>query len=148
MILNYNTGKLPPNFIALGYISIGISTWRLIALDWKGIIFLIISILCLFIKSGIVIDTNTRRLKKYIGIFTIKKGKWQDISTLLNLKIIKTKASQSMNVLSINRIETTDLYKLIMVLSNKKIELMTGKKDYIINTANEISDSLQTTIIK
>jgi hypothetical protein len=147
MILNYKTGKLPSNFIALGFISIIISIWRFLVLDWKGIIFLIISILCLFTKSGLIINTDEKKIKKYIGIFTIKRGEWKDISTLKNLQITKAKTSQSMNVLSINRIETTDLYKLIMILSNKKIELMAGKKDFISNIAKEISHSLQTTIL-
>ncbi|NOQ24157.1 MAG: hypothetical protein GQ564_02245 [Bacteroidales bacterium] len=147
MILNYKTAKLPPNFIALGYILFGISAWRIAVLDWTGIIFLVISILCLFIKSGLIIDSDNKRLKKYNGIFTIRRGEWKDISTLTNLQIIKTKASQSMNVLSINRTVTIDFYKLILILPNKKIVLMAGKKDYITNTAEEISKSLQTKVL-
>jgi hypothetical protein len=146
MISNYKMGKLPPNFIALGYILFGISAWRIIVLDWTGIIFLVISILCLFIKSGLIIDSDNKRLKKYTGIFTIKRGEWKDISTVINLQIIKTKASQSMNVLSINRVETIVIYKLILVLPNKKIELMAGKKDYIFNVAEKISFMLQTSV--
>lgn len=147
MILKYKTGNLPPNFIALGFLLLAVSVWRIVLLDWKGILFLIISILCLFIKSGLIIDTDNKRLKKYIGFFTIKRGKWEDINTIINIQILKTKASQSMNVLSINRIETKDLYKLILVLPNKKIELMSGKKEDIIKISKEMSHSLQTEVL-
>lgn len=140
-------GKLPPNFIALGYILLGVSVWRIIVLDWVGILFFLVSLLLLFIRSGIIIDTDNKSLKKYIGVFSLKRGKWEDISTLINLQIIKTKASQSMHVLSINRIETIDLYKLIMVLPGKKIELISGKKEDIIKISKEISHSLQTEVL-
>ena len=52
-----------------------------------------------------------------------------------------------MNVLSIRRTETKEVYKLILVLPNKNIDLMEGEKEYIINTSKEISQSLQTTVL-
>ena len=146
MILNYKTGKLPPNFIYLGIMLFGVGIWRMIVLDWKGILFFLISLLFLFIKSGIIIDTDNRRLKKYVGFFAIRKGKWENIKSLINLQIIKTKETQRMNVLSISRTETNDVYKLFMVLPDKNIELMSGKKEYVVNKAEKISISLQTSV--
>jgi hypothetical protein len=146
MILNYKTGKLPPNFIYLGIMLFGIGIWRMVVLDWKGILFFIISLLFLFIKSGILIDTDNRRLKKYIGFFAIKKGEWESIKSIINLQIIKTKETQAMSVLSITRTETNDVYKLFLTLPNRNIELMSGKKDYIINRAERISSSLQVSV--
>jgi len=146
MILNYKTGKLPPNFIYLGIMLFGIGIWRMVVLDWKGILFFIISLLFLFIKSGIIIDTDNRRLKKYIGFFAIKKGEWESIKSIINLQIIKTKETQAMSVLSITRTETNDVYKLFLTLPNRNIELMSGKKDYIINRAERISSSLQVSV--
>jgi len=143
MILSYKTGKLPPNFIYLGIMLFGIGVWRMIVLDWRGIIFFVISLLFLFIKSGIIIDTTNRRIKKYIGFFAIKKGKWENISSIVNLQVIKTKETQSMNVLSISRTETNDVYKLLMVLPDRNIELLSGEKEHILNKAEEISTSLQ-----
>lgn len=146
MILNYKTGKLPPNFIYLGIMLFGVGIWRMIVLDWKGILFFVISLLFLFIKSGIIIDTDNRRLKKYVGFFAIRKGKWENIKSLINLQIIKTKETQRMNVLSISRTETHDVYKLFMVLPDKNIELMSGEKEYVVNKADKISISLQTSV--
>lgn len=147
MILNYKTGRLPFNFIALGFMLFVVSIWRMIVLDWKGILFFPIAMLFLFLKSGLIIDTDTRRLKKYIGLFLIKKGEQIDIKSIRNLEILKVRKSQSMHVLSIRRTETKDVYKLFLVLPNKSIELMAGEKEYIINTSKEISLSLQTTVL-
>ncbi len=147
MILNYKTGKLPQNFIYLGVMLFGLGIWRMIVSDWKGILFFIISLLFLFLKSGILIDTDHKRLKKYTGIFAIRKGEWENIKSLVNLRIIKTRETQNMSVLSITRTETKTVYKLILVLPNKKVELMSGESDFIIKTANEISHELQTSII-
>ena len=146
MILNYKTGKLPPNFIYLGIMLFGISIWRMVVLDWKGILFFVISLLFLFIKSGIIIDTDNRRLKKYIGFFAIKKGEWESIKSIINLQIIKTRETQNMSVLSISRTETNDVYKLFLTLPNRNIELMSGEKDYILNKAEKISSSLQVSV--
>ena len=146
MILNYKTGKLPPNFIYLGIMLFAVGIWRMSVLDWKGILFFIISLLFLFIRSGIMIDTDSRRLKKYIGFTAFKKGEWESIDSIINLQIVKTKERQTMSVLSITRTETSDVYKLLMTLSNRTIELMSGEKDFIINKAEKISSSLQVSL--
>ncbi|NWJ51910.1 MAG: hypothetical protein HXX14_13705 [Bacteroidetes bacterium] len=146
MILKYKTGNLPPNFIYLGIMLFGISIWRMVVLDWKGLLIFVISLLCLFIKSGILIDTEKRRLKRYVGFCTIRKGEWENINALLHLQIIKTRETQVMSVLSISRTETDDVYKLIMVLPHKNIELLSGENDFIIKAANEISSELQTSV--
>ena len=146
MILNYKTGKLPPNFIYLGKMLFAIGIWRMVVLDWKGILFFVISLLFLFIKSGIIIDTDNKRLKKYIGFLAIKKGEWESIKSIINLQIIKTKETQAMSVLSITRTETNEVYKLFLTLANKKIELMSEEKDYIFDRAEKISSSLQVSL--
>jgi hypothetical protein len=147
MIINYKTGKLPPNFTYLGIMLLGIGIWRMIVSDLIGIIFFLISLLCLFIKSGVMIDTENKKVKKYIGFFIIKIGEWENIKSLINLQIINTKETQSMSVLSISRTETNDVYKLFMVLPDKRIEIMSGEKDYIFNRAEQISATLQTSVI-
>lgn len=147
MITNYKTGKLPPNFTYLGIILLGIGIWRMIVSDWLGIIFFLISLLCLFIKSGVMIDKEKKKVKKYIGFFIVKKGEWENIKSLINLQIIKTKETQSMSVLSITRTETNDVYKLFMVLPDKSIEIMSVEKDYIFNRAEQISTLLKTSVI-
>lgn len=146
MILNYKTGKLPPNFIYLGYLLFGIGIWRMIVLDWKGILFFVISLLCLFITSGITIDSDKKRLKKYVAFFSFKKGEWESIQTVLYLQIAKTKEIQSMNVLSINRTVSNDVYKLFLVMPEKKIELMADEKELILKRAERIATSLETTL--
>ena len=146
-MLNYKTGKLALNFIYFGAFLMLIGIWRIIVLDWIGIILLLISFILLFLKSGVIIDIDKKRYKEYTGIFNFIKGNWIDISSLKQLVIIKVKASQNMNVLSISRTENIIIYKLICILPNKKNELMTGDKDFILKSAKEISEKLQTELI-
>jgi len=142
-MLNYKTDELPPNFIYLGVFLVLIGIWRIAVLDWVGIILLFIAVILIFLKSGIIIDTDKKRLKSYIGIFSFIKGNWEDISSIRQLVIIKTKTSQNMSVLSITRTESKIIYKLIGVSDNKKIELLTGNKDFVLKSAKEISAKLQ-----
>jgi hypothetical protein len=107
----------------------------------------IIGLVLFFIKSGVIIDTENKRLKNYIWFFGIIKGKWENIDALVNLKIIKSKENQTMNVLSISRTSTDYIYKLFMILPDRKIEIMSGKRDVILKRAEHISFTLQTPII-
>ena len=146
MTLNYKTGKLPPNFYYLGFMLLAIGVWRVIVQDWFGIIFLAISLILLFIRTGVLIDEKNKRLKKYVGIFIFKTGDWEDISTVINLKIINVQETQNMNVASISSSQTNDVYQLIIILANRNFELLSGKKDYVRKSANEISIALKTTV--
>lgn len=147
MLLNYKTEKLPFNFIAFGVLLFVVGVWRIVVLDWIGIIFLLLSLFLVFIRSGIQIDSDKKRIKKYTGIFCFRKGRWEDISSVLNLRIHRVRETRKMNVLSITRFETMDLHKLFLVLPNREIELMMGEKDIIFERALKISALLDTSIL-
>ena len=147
MMLRYKTGKLPFNFIALGVILLAVSIWRIMVLDWSGIPFLVVSIVLLFIESGVVIDPESRRVRRYIGLFTVTKGEWEDVSSLTNLQIIRSRESRTMNFISISRTETNDTYKLYIKLPNRSIELMSGKKEDIQSRAEEIASALKASVV-
>jgi len=147
MIRNYNTGKLPANFIYLGVMLLGVSIWRMIVMDWMGIILFIISLLCLLTRSGVLIDSDHLRIKKYIGFLGIRTGAWENVESFVNLQIIKVKETQGMNVLSISRAESVEVFKLLLVIPGKSIELMTGDKEFIFQNGDKISSLLKTEII-
>lgn len=149
MILNYKTGSLPQNYVTLGYLLFAIGVWRIVMNNYLiGIVILIISIFLIFLKSGISIDTENKKLKKYNGIFFIKRGYWQDISTVNNLYIHKFKQGQTLNVLSIRTTQTNLVYKLILNLEEKKIELMVGQEKKIDKLAKNISENLKIPVKK
>jgi len=147
MLLNYKTGKLPLNFLALGIMLLAVSIWRMVVSDWAGILFLLISLILLFLRSGILIDAENKKAKKYIGIFGLNKGKWEDIDSLVNLQINKTKERQTMSVLSVSRTESIEVFKVYLNLPDHKIELLSGKKEDVSRKAEDIASLLQTTII-
>jgi len=146
MILTYKTEKLPPNFIFLGILLMGSGIWALFTLKWIGILFIVIAVLCLFIRSGILIDTENKMCKDYTGIFMIKFGKWVDISSIDHIEIKKSLNTQGMSVLSIGRRDTITVYKLFLYLPTKKILIMVGKKEFVFKVGEEISRALQTAI--
>lgn len=146
-MLNYTTNKLPPNFIFLGLFLLIIGVWRVLLSDWLGIILLVISFFCLFIRWGILLDTDKKRLKKYIGFFGIKKGNWEDISLTKQLEITKIQETQNMGVASIGRSYTKAVYQLFLVLPEENILLIKGKNDFIAKAAEEISGELQIKVI-
>jgi hypothetical protein len=118
----------------------------LFTFEWIGILFIAIAVLCLFIRSGVLIDTDNKMCKDYTGIFMIKFGKWVDISSVDHLEIKKSLNAQGMSVLSIGRRDTLTVYKLFLYLPTKKILLMVGKKEFVFKAGEEISGALQTTI--
>lgn len=143
MTLNYKTDRLPLNFIFLGLFLLIVGVWRVVLADWFGTILLVISFLCLFTKWGILLDTDKKRLKKYIGFLWIKKGNWEDISTVVRLEITTLHETQNMGVASISRSDTKVVHQLFLVLPDDNIDLMKGKKDFITKAAKEISTELQ-----
>jgi hypothetical protein len=142
MKLEFKTDRLPFNFIALGYMLSVIGIWRIIAADWIGVLFLLISFFLIFFKSGITIDTDKKLLRKYNGIFFIKKGEWENINQLTGLQIVKSKETQTMSVLSISRTETNDTFKLYLNMPDRNISIMKGSKNDMLNKANKIASSL------
>lgn len=149
MTQNYKTGNLPQNFVILGYILFAISIWRIIMTDYLiGIVVLIVSIFLIFLKSGISIDTENKKLKRYNGIFILKKGEWQYISTAKEILIHSFKQSQNLNVLSISTTQTNLVYKFLLNLEEKKIELMSGQEKKIDKLAKKISETLNIPIKK
>lgn len=121
----------------------GIGIWRMIVLDWRGIVFFSLSMIFLLLKSGLKINTEDKSLKKYIGFLILKIGKLVNIESVVELQIIRTKETRGMNVLSISRSDTYDIYKLFMVLPHRNIELMSGERDLILSRAEQISSSLE-----
>lgn len=147
MKLDFKTDRLPLNFITLGYMLLAIGIWRIIAMDWRGILFLLLSIFLIFFKSGIVIDTDKKLLKKYNGLFFIKKGEWENINQLTGLQIMESKESQTMSVLSISRTATNDIYKLYLNMPDRNILLMKGNNNDMLNKGKRIATSLRTSLI-
>jgi len=141
MIIDLKTGKLPINFLITGVLLLAIGIWRIFISDWIGIIIIAVSLICIFLKLGVQIDTTNKKIKKYTG-------NWESINSVKNIQIIQARQSTSMNVLSISKTETKIVYKLFLIFVNKKTELISGEKNFIFDTAQKISKELQVPLIK
>jgi hypothetical protein len=146
-ILKYQTEQLPLHFIMLGYMLLALGVWRIVVADWKGILYLIFSLVFIFFSSGIVINAETRQLKQYNGFFLIKWGKGMDISQALSLELVCSTETQRYSMLTLSKTESLEVFKLYMNMPDNDILLMAGKSDKIIERANEISNALQISLI-
>lgn len=142
MLLKYTTGKLPPNFFMLGFTFIVIGIISMYNSDYFGLIFLLLALPFVFIRLGIMIDSQQKQIKKYTSFFGLRIGKWESISQANNIQIIRVQETSSMAVLSINRTETNIRFKMILIMPNRKMEIMSGKKEFINKAAKEIASSL------
>ena len=148
MILKYTTGKLPLNFFMLGVVLLALGALALIMSELIGFIFLAISIPLVFTRTGILIDTKKKRIRKYTGLFTYRLGKWESIANSKHLQIIRVQQSSGMAVLSISRNETNVVYKLLAVLPHENIELLVGDGRFIGEAANEIYTELKIEVLE
>jgi hypothetical protein len=142
--LEFRTSRLPINFRMLGYMLLALAIWRTIVLDWMGIVYLAISLFLLFFRTAVIIDAQALKIKQYVGLFLIKKGKWERIEHVSSIQLTKTKETQTMSVLSISRIETTDTYILYIIMPSRNIKLMQGNKAELVTKGNTLAALLKT----
>ncbi|WP_372751868.1 hypothetical protein [Labilibaculum sp.] len=147
-MLQYTTGKLPLNFFVLGILLLLLGLVALFTEGAIGIIALLLATPLLFTRSGLQIDGQRKLLRTCIQLFVFKRGKWIAIDQAKYLQIIRVRETTGMAVLSIARNESNLVYKLILVLPQKKIELLSGEDQYISQLANEISEELKLEVLE
>jgi len=142
MFLSYKTERLPLNFLMLGFslALIGIATT--INGDYEGCLTLLLAIPLLFTQSGVIIDSENQRIRKYTGLFFLRFGKWVEITAALHLQIIKVRETKGMAVLSIGRNETNIVQKLLLVMPHNPIEILSGKQEKVEKIAREIAENM------
>ena len=72
MLLQYKTERLPLNFIMLGFTLIIVGVVTVFNGDYEGAAAFIFAIPLLFTHSGIMIDTNNRKIKNNFLFVTIQ----------------------------------------------------------------------------
>jgi hypothetical protein len=64
----------------------------------------------------------------------------------MNLRISRARVSQTMHIRAATTTTTEEVYKLHLVLQTGILELLQGKKDWILQKAEEIAEELHTSI--
>lgn len=142
MNLQYTKGKLPPNFLMLGVTLALLCVVGTYNNEPLSLTLLLIAIPLIFIRTGIIIDCENKRLKNYIGLFFFKLGKWESIEQIQQVEILRVKQSRNMSVLSISRTENNIIYKMLAVMPKQKIELLSGSNLFIEKEATKIAIQL------
>ncbi len=138
MKMDITTGRLPMQFLIIGWVLIGVGIYQLILGDPIGIIFIPL-ILISFFKSGISIDFKRNRLKEYVGGRFLRIGKWKSIEGAQSLEIKKSSWSQEYNVSTISTVTTVSTSSLYLKLPDKKIMLLQAKKKRVLKKAEKIA---------
>ena len=144
---HFITGKLPPNFQALGYISLIIGFIFLLTHGVAGAICLFVGILILSIWDGVIFNQKRHRYKEYTSVLFIRFGKWKKILPDAEIHLYRTQESQVMSVASITRQDFSEVYKLFLVQQEKETELSKGDKTKMIKRAKNLAETLTLTLI-
>jgi len=142
MLLSYKTERLPLNFLMLGFSLALVGVATTINGDYEGSLTFLLAIPLLFTQSGVVIDIENQRIRKYTGLFFLRFGKWVDITAAQHLQIIKVRETKGMAVLSIGRNETNVVQKLLMMMPNSHIEVLSGKQEKVEKIAREMAENM------
>jgi hypothetical protein len=142
MLLQYKTERLPLNFIMLGFTLIVVGIVTVVNGDYEGVAAFIFAIPLLFTHSGIIVDTDNRRIKKYTGLFNWQYGKWLDLKGARYMQIGRMNQNQGMWVASIPRTNKKQVHKLYVMLPHSRLELLTGTLEEIEARAKQIANGL------
>ena len=133
------TEKLPIHFIILGYVLLITGIWRCFAGDWKCIFWLVISLFCLLMSEGIVINSNSKIIKNYISILLVRFIKKKETGPVEKIVIRKTNRKENMSVASITRTYNTFSYSLTAVYQDGETEIMEGSEKKVHKVAKNIA---------
>ncbi|OBQ50303.1 hypothetical protein JJL45_11830 [Tamlana sp. s12] len=86
-----------------------------------GIFLTLTSIPIVFTKNGILMDSNKKRIKNYIGLFKLKAGRWKAIDnypfvTLLHLNLVSRGESNS----GLNFYDKQKVYRICLLNENHR----------------------------
>ena len=144
---SYKTEHLPLNFLMLGITIALLGIAILISGDITGTIAILISVPFLFTHSGIIVDIENKRIKKFTGIFSLKLGTWVNISQTEKLLIGKVRQNQGMAVLSIARNDISTVHKLFAIIGGKRCEIVCGSNKMVTEIANQLAKCTNAEIV-
>lgn len=71
-------------------------------------------------RDKLAVDFENRRIMKYVQMFGIKIGKWENVSQARYIALVRIRMSRSENFLTIGTQRTKILVKANLIFSNKK----------------------------
>ena len=145
---NYITEKLPYNFYFVGILFLIFGVYLIIDMNYIGGILFAISLPILLTHWGVIVDTNNKRIKKYMAFAFFKRGKWVDISSVKQVDLGQRDETELMTHKSLAGVYTVRNLTLTLVLEDSEIEILSGKKEFIEKAADKISKGLGVNIVK
>lgn len=145
--LKYKTDRLPLHFIVLGYMLLAVGVWRIVVVDFRGILYLIFAFLFILFRSGVDVYADKKQIKLYNGFFFAKIGKYMDVKNAIGLELTYSSELQHQSVLTLTKTDSVEVCKLTINFPDNDLLLMAGEKEKIVKRANEISRALQIPLV-
>lgn len=119
------SGSLPPNFIVLGImlILISISGFFIFLSLWQILVSVILAVIggfLFFIREGLIIDFENKKMRFYWSIFSYKNGRWKSISDVKYLSLVRVKMQETFSVRACSSTFMEYKYKLNLICSNNQ----------------------------
>ncbi|MFH2140906.1 MAG: hypothetical protein ABIJ97_00685 [Bacteroidota bacterium] len=119
------TGSLPNNFIVLGIllILISISLVCIFGHLWQIILSIILTlagILLLMIKTGFVVDFNSKKIRYYWGFFGFIFGKWDSLKDVKYISIVRIKLNEAFSEKECQITFIEYKYRVNFIFENKR----------------------------
>lgn len=93
-------GKESPLGFTLFGVVIALAGGRLVLFDgfWGGFIPLLVGLTITFSITGIILDTERKRIKEYTSIWFMKFGKWYSLDSYPDILVLRRTRSNGMNM--------------------------------------------------
>lgn len=89
-MIDNRIGKFfPPAIRTIGYVFLVVGILLMLDNPLLGLALALLGTTIVFIKSGIQIDPENKRLKEYTGLFGLKIGKWKGMEEFTDVSILQ-----------------------------------------------------------
>lgn len=138
-MIDNRIGKFfPPAIRTIGYISLVVGILLTLDTPLIGLGLALLGTTIVFLKSGVQIDPEKKRLKEYTGLFGLKIGKWKGMEEFTDISILQ-KRIVSTAISRANRPATTsDEIVYDVCLLNK-----THRKQQVVHRLTDKNESIE-----
>jgi hypothetical protein len=89
-MIDNKIGKFfPPAVNAVGYIVLVLGVFSILADPFIGIAVALMGAFVAFAQAGVEIDPNSKQLRAYTSLFSIKKGSWESMEPYSDITVLR-----------------------------------------------------------
>lgn len=135
----------PFQFVFAGYILVLFGVYLLIRYNLLGLLAIVGGLFMSFSRTGIQVNFQQQEYREYLGVFTLKRGRWKPLPEIQYVTVFVDRSVQEMHVASISSTQTNNDLRINLIVSKTaRIELGVFKdKAIAMETATRLAAQLQ-----